>query len=1267
MNHNTGAKARNSRSARDLRVRPKTVALAVAACFSGAVWANPTNPVVVHGTASFQQAGNILNVTNSHNAIIHWGSFSIGVSELTRFIQPSALSAVLNRVTGGDPSAILGALQSNGRVFLLNPNGIVFGAGAQIDVAGLVASTLNLSNADFLAGRMNFTGGAGAGSIVNQGAINASGGPVYLVGNAVTNQGLITSPGGEIVLAAGNSVELVNPGTPNLRVEIQAGNNEAKNLGSIVAEAGRIGIYAGLIKQGGVINADSAVAEGGRILLKATRSATLESGSVISARGVGGGRIEVLADDSTSVAGVLDASAPAGGNGGFIETSGKVRVTVDDNTRVSTAAPLGKTGVWLIDPNDLVIAATGGDMTGASIAGNLASNHVVLTSDDGGTAGAGDILVNDAIAWNSGNSLTLTARRNVTVNSAISNAGAGDINLYAGWDGSSSATAPTLSNTGMISLNNSLATGGTVQLWASALITQNAMGAVNAAQLKAVSEMSSVTLNAAANSVGTIAGSAIGQFAFSNNSANNLVVGSVGGSNGITVNGSSTGFHANATLTQSGGGQLVVNQPINVTGADGVEGAGGNATIQLTSSGGISINEHVHAMAGAGVTDLGMSFNGGSAVVTLNNTGSAATLNVNAGADIQADGGQGGSVSGGSIASGAGGTASVSLDSAGGLTIIGQLKAYGGSGGNVSYSSSNSGAGGNAAVSTSSVGLTQFSGDICVYGGGGGSVDSGTSGNGGHATLQMTSSGGMNFSSGTSVEVNGGSAGDAYYGSGGSGGNAVIELIAGGNLAVNGASFDLASGQAGNSGYGSTGSTGQASIKLTSSAGSLSATNTSIFADGGESAYGSAPVGTAALIELKSAGNLTVSQSNLEVYGASAGSAAGSGNGGGALISLVSTGGSITVDDSGLRSYGGHAYWNSSATGGNGLIGISAAGNVTVTNGSYIHAGAGDGGEGGTGGGSVVLVSAGGNLSLTGSSSLYAYAGNTSDYSYVSTGTGGGAAITLVAGGPIVVDGSEGYAYGGNGGMTRGSAAVNVIGGGSIAMSNLASFTVNSDSSEGGASSVVLAAAGPVSLSNSALSAMNGGVIGVGGGGINFDNAEIIGGGGVSLSSTAGITAINGTDVDSGGNLNITTLGNLVLNNSLFYGIPDVNMNIGGNVNLFNGAKIEAGSSETIRLFFPNGSTSFFSVNGVNGITYDPAGAGTGFLVMGSPATLGTNMFVTFGAPPSNPSTSPTAPLDTLIVALTQATKPPEGQQSTGAKSEEEDKKSAKKDAPVCR
>jgi filamentous hemagglutinin family protein len=252
----------------------------------GVVNANPSGAQVVSGTANIQQIGNLLQITNSQNAIINWNSFSIAASEITQFNQPSAASAVLNRVVGQNPSSILGALQSNGRVFLINPSGIVFGASAQIDVAGLVASTLNLSDQDFLAGRLRFTGTPGAGAVVNQGAINGSGAGVYLVGPSVTNGGVITNPQGEVILAAGRSVELINPGTPNLSVQINAPDNEALNLGQIIAASGRIGIYAGLIRTSGTLNADRAVSgPAGEILLKATANVVLEGGTISAAGG----------------------------------------------------------------------------------------------------------------------------------------------------------------------------------------------------------------------------------------------------------------------------------------------------------------------------------------------------------------------------------------------------------------------------------------------------------------------------------------------------------------------------------------------------------------------------------------------------------------------------------------------------------------------------------------------------------------------------------------------------------------------------------------------------------------------------------------------------------------------------------------------------------------------------------------------------------------------------------------------------------------------
>jgi filamentous hemagglutinin family protein len=344
MARSKGARAIRGAASSAYALRP--AAVAVALCLgAGAAWANPTGPAVVNGQVTINQAGNLLSITNSPNSIINWQSFSIGANEVTRFTQQSAASAVLNRVVGAggtiDPSVILGALQSNGRVFLVNPSGIVFGAGAQVDVAGLVASSLNLSNADFLGGRLRLSEVPGAGAVVNQGAISAaSGGQVYLVGPAVTNSGIITSPRGEVILAAGNTVELVSPGTPDLRVEITAPRNQARNLGSIVADAGRVGIYAGLINHSGTIRANGAVAtEDGRIMLRATRNVTLEAGSVTTANGPAGGSITIQSGDTTLVSGAIEATGSSG-RGGSVQVLGNL-VGLMDRASINAAGESG--------------------------------------------------------------------------------------------------------------------------------------------------------------------------------------------------------------------------------------------------------------------------------------------------------------------------------------------------------------------------------------------------------------------------------------------------------------------------------------------------------------------------------------------------------------------------------------------------------------------------------------------------------------------------------------------------------------------------------------------------------------------------------------------------------------------------------------------------------------------------------------------------------------------------------------------------------------
>ncbi len=409
------------------RLKPAYVAVLLAFAVQTAQ-ANPTGGTVANGSASFATSGSTLTVTNTPGTIINWQGFSIGSNEITKFAQQSASSTVLNRVVGNDPSNILGKLSSNGRVFLVNPNGILFGASAIVDVAGLVASTLNLSDADFIAGNNHFTAVPGAANISNAGSITAQdNGQIYLIAPNVENSGVITAPNGEILLAAGASVDLVNSNDPNLRVNITAPAGDATNVGKLIASSGSLGLFGSVVRNSGAVSADSATMQGGKIVFKASQR--VDAGGVISAQGAGGGTINMLADKQSgtvNVTGTLDASAPVSGNGGFIETSA-ANVQIADSAHITTAATNGNSGNWLIDPVDFTIAASGGNITGSLLSSMLTTSSVTIQTATGsntstnlyGTTGTnGDIFVNDVVAWHV-NTLTLNASRNIYINDVL--------------------------------------------------------------------------------------------------------------------------------------------------------------------------------------------------------------------------------------------------------------------------------------------------------------------------------------------------------------------------------------------------------------------------------------------------------------------------------------------------------------------------------------------------------------------------------------------------------------------------------------------------------------------------------------------------------------------------------------------------------------------------------------------------------------------------------------------------------------------------------
>jgi len=444
--------------------------------------ANPTGGAVVAGSATIGAAGNTLNINqSSQNAIINWQTFNIAGNEATRFFVPNSNSATLNYVAAGNPSAIYGTLSSNGRLFLINPSGILVGAGGRIDTAGFVGSTLNPNVAG--SGTIVFSGNSDA-SITNLGTISASSGNVYLIASQVTNKGSLSAPQGTVGLAAGSNVLLQQEGDQHLFIQagpatqkavgvsnsgsINAATAELKaaggnayalainNSGSIAASGykkvnGQVYLTAdtGVISNSGSIRA-TGKKHGGKVQLTTVSGTVKNSGiidtSATDAGGKGGSVLLKSASGLASNTGVINAKGGQGGAGGDVEVSG---ATVDVGTGVvNTLAAGGQTGMFTLDPGTLTIAASGGDMTGAQVVADLATTNFTLNAD---TA----ITINDGIVWTSGTTLTLstnTSGSTIAINAPISGggltihtAGASDL-ITTGANGTINVFAFTLQN-----------------------------------------------------------------------------------------------------------------------------------------------------------------------------------------------------------------------------------------------------------------------------------------------------------------------------------------------------------------------------------------------------------------------------------------------------------------------------------------------------------------------------------------------------------------------------------------------------------------------------------------------------------------------------------------------------------------------------------------------------------------------------------------------------------------------------------------------------
>lgn len=444
-----------------------TLVLAQTFFSSGVVWALPTGGKVTSGSASIVSSGNTLTVNQKTNSgSINWQTFNISSEQTVKFVQPNSSSLTINTILGNSASQIFGKLSANGQVWLLNPNGVLFGAGSIIDTHGLIASAL--TSVTTSPNQIELSG-TGKGSVVNNGTI--SGTYIALAGNQVVNNGSLT--GKAILLLGGTDVTLsgLTGGNVGFVVNKSTLNNLASNTGVISANGGYVALSAGAkdsllasaVNNSGVIEAENLTKD--------------QSGQIVLLSGMDNG--------TTTVSGVLNASAPNGGSGGFIETSGN-RVNVDTGTTVSTNSVSGQSGTWLIDPSSFYIgenrtgtpSSTLGDIlnyediSASTLENALASSNVIIDSSQGTHGNLGNVYVDSAISVNTSHSLTLNAATNVQVNQNIVNSGTGTISLRAddmGIGGQTNSGGPSGTPSGIGTVNIApgvvVSTGGALEIY----------------------------------------------------------------------------------------------------------------------------------------------------------------------------------------------------------------------------------------------------------------------------------------------------------------------------------------------------------------------------------------------------------------------------------------------------------------------------------------------------------------------------------------------------------------------------------------------------------------------------------------------------------------------------------------------------------------------------------------------------------------------------------------------------------------------------------
>ncbi|MBT9584852.1 filamentous hemagglutinin N-terminal domain-containing protein, partial [bacterium] len=346
---------------------------------TGLAAALPDGGQVHHGQITIQGSGSLLQILQqSPQGIINWSSFNISPQEIVRFLQPSQGAVTLNRVTGQQASLIEGLLQANGRIFLLNPNGILFTSTAQVNAGSFVASTLSMSDEDFLQGKYDLaqTPGQPLSSIVNQGKLEvAEGGYLVLVAPLIHNEGLILAREGQIGMGASTQATLSFDPEGLLNFSIPDGwrGTHRQDQGTVLLTAGQLtdslsGVLSipasqeatavprgsGLWINTGTVSSEGP--QGGNIFIdSAQASLNVRGGSLLAnaqAEGGQGGRVDLLSAGAATTTGVIQARGGTRGQGGFVELSGQRPNLV---TPPDVTAHQGAAGTILIDPDTIII------------------------------------------------------------------------------------------------------------------------------------------------------------------------------------------------------------------------------------------------------------------------------------------------------------------------------------------------------------------------------------------------------------------------------------------------------------------------------------------------------------------------------------------------------------------------------------------------------------------------------------------------------------------------------------------------------------------------------------------------------------------------------------------------------------------------------------------------------------------------------------------------------------------------------------------------